>query len=226
MKCGAAYSGGRPPKTSKGGNRGNGNVGRAAGVYGDLSASGELHDWDLTDPASWLTMKRLMKGRQVALTAAPDGVKCHETHRSLGHEPRYVPSYNAIPIANRAHFGEILNDARSVGLRLREQSRPQTKAFDGQPWIPDGLGNGKSSLQGGEPALRFSVPHEGLSIARMHVTHLDLARPQMHAAFHTGLYQADGPMRLACACQRGRQCSGKIGVDGIVAVAFDNLLAN
>jgi len=70
MKCGAAYSGGRPPKTSKGGNRGNGNVGRAAGVYGDLSASGELHDWDLTDPASWLTMKRLMKERQIALTAA------------------------------------------------------------------------------------------------------------------------------------------------------------
>jgi hypothetical protein len=29
----------------------------------------------------------------------------------LSHEPRYVPSYNAIPIAIRVHFGEILNDA-------------------------------------------------------------------------------------------------------------------
>ena len=57
---------------------------------------------------------------------------------SLSHEPRCVPSYNAILIANRVHFGEILNDAGSVGLRLREQSRSQTKAFDRQPWIPDG----------------------------------------------------------------------------------------
>ena len=145
---------------------------------------------------------------------------------SLGHEARYVPSDNAILIANRAHFGEILNEARSVGLRLREQSRPQTKAFDGQPWIPDGLGDGKSSLQGGQPALRFPVPHEGFSIARMQITHLNLARPQMHPAFYTGLYQADGLMRFACACQRGRQCSAQVGVDGIVAVAFDNLLTN
>ena len=126
----------------------------------------------------------------------------------------------------RSVLGEILNDAGSVGLRLREQSRSQTKAFDRQPWIPDGLGDGKSSLQGGQPTLRFPVPHEGLSIARMKITHLHLARPQMHPAFHTGLYQADGLMRFACACQRGRQCSGQVGVDGIVAVAFDNLLAN
>ena len=70
MKGGGAYSGGRRPKACKGGNRGNGNVWRAAGGYGDLGAPGELYDWDLTDPASWLTMKRLMKERQIALTAA------------------------------------------------------------------------------------------------------------------------------------------------------------
>src|SRR5215831_21394078 len=108
----------------------------------------------------------------------------------LSHEPRYVPSYNAVLIANRVHFGEILNDAGCVGLRLREQSRSQTKAFDRQPWIPDGLGDGKSSLQRGQPTLRFPVPHEGLSIARMEITHLHLARPQMHPAFQTGFYKA------------------------------------
>ena len=123
---------------------------------------------------------------------------------SLSHEPRYVPSYNAILIANRVHFGEILNDAGGVGLRLREQSRSQTKAFDGQPWIPDGLGDGKSSLQGGLPTLQFPIPHECLSIARMEITHLHLARPQMHPACDTGLYQAHRLMRFACACQRGR----------------------
>jgi hypothetical protein len=47
-----------------------GTCGVPQGGYGDLSASGELYDWDLTDPASWLTMKRLMKERQIALTAA------------------------------------------------------------------------------------------------------------------------------------------------------------
>jgi len=35
-----------------------------------LSAAGELSDWDLTDPAGWLMMKRLMKEQQIALTAA------------------------------------------------------------------------------------------------------------------------------------------------------------
>jgi len=67
---------------------------------------------------------------------------------SPSHEPGCVPGYKAMLIANRLHLGDVLNDARSVGLRLREQSRSQTEAFDGQPWIPDDPGDGKSPLQG------------------------------------------------------------------------------
>jgi len=58
--------GGRRPKASKGGNRGNGNVMPCRRVYGDLSATGEACDWDRDAAARDARVKRLVNKRSVA----------------------------------------------------------------------------------------------------------------------------------------------------------------
>ena len=61
----ATGSGGRRPKASKGGNRGNGYVRPCRGYYGDLGAAGELADLDRADAASCSTVKRPTKERRI-----------------------------------------------------------------------------------------------------------------------------------------------------------------
>jgi hypothetical protein len=76
----------------------------------------------------------------------PREITCHETNGRSSQKPRHVPSDDAVQIANRAHFGEILSDVGDVEHRLRAQSRPQTEALDSQPRVLDGLSDRKSTI--------------------------------------------------------------------------------
>jgi hypothetical protein len=64
MSEGAAGREGRRPKASKGGNRGNGNVRRAAMRYGDLSAARKECDWDRDASAGCRRIERLLHERR------------------------------------------------------------------------------------------------------------------------------------------------------------------
>ena len=61
---------GRRPKASRGGNRGNGYVGRCDGRYGDLGAARTTADGRRCDAASWWRVLRAMNERGTAMTAA------------------------------------------------------------------------------------------------------------------------------------------------------------
>ncbi|MGY4168614.1 hypothetical protein [Bradyrhizobium sp. USDA 4529] len=72
MIDGAAHSGGRRPKASKGGNRAWW-AGKCGGLYGDLSSAGDLADGVRTGAAVGTTLSLSLNGRWAASNAINDG---------------------------------------------------------------------------------------------------------------------------------------------------------
>ena len=69
MSDGAAGSEGRRPKASKGGNRGQGYVGRCGARYGDLDAARTAGDGRRCDTANWQVVDGVLNERGVLMSA-------------------------------------------------------------------------------------------------------------------------------------------------------------